>query len=160
MSVAAEPYSIEADGELPLTVSLEPSGGLSGVWVGETGPGTSDEKLSSGLPVGPRTLEYEFAGRSGPGQGSPGASAIAIRKALRINGIDSGYAHIRVSARSLLSISIDELSRALTANGRRAAATQIAYGSSQDGFIGLEELRRQGFDIRFDARADRIVLDL
>jgi hypothetical protein len=157
----ADVFGIGDDGELPLTATTGPSAGLPQNLIGETVlalPG--GQVIPSGSSRLPNMLEYDFASRSGPGQGSPGASAIEIRKTLRINGVDSGYAHIRVSASSSLSISTEELSQALAAAGRSAAATQIGYRSEPGGFIGLEELRRQGFDVRFDARADRIMLHL
>src|SRR5690606_38106724 len=124
----AEVYGIGDHGELPLTVATEPPAGLSQDLIGETDLASPGGQLvSSRSTGGPRMLEYDFATRSGPGEGSPGASAIEVRKTLRINGVDSGYAHIRVSASSSLSISTDELSQVLAAAGRSAAATQIRY---------------------------------
>jgi hypothetical protein len=157
----AEVYGIGDDGELPLTVAKGPAAGLPQDLIGETDLTSPGGQLVSNSSSGdPRMLEYDFASQPGPGQVSPRASAIEIRKPLRINGVDSSHAHIRVSASSSLSISTDELSRALAAAGRSAAADQVRYSSRPGGFIGLEELRRQGFDVRFDARADRIMLNL
>jgi hypothetical protein len=157
----AEVYGLGDHGELPLTVATGQSAGLSQDLIGETDLASPRGQLvSSGSSGLPKMLEYDFASRSGSGQGSPGASAIYIRKALRINGVDSGYAHIRVSTSSSLSISTDELSKALAAAGRSDAATHIGYRSGPGEFIGLEDLRRQGIDVRFDARTDRILLYL
>ena len=67
-----------------------------------------------------------------------------------------GEATIRVGARSELSIEAAALRRLLTAAGREATARTV--GEGDDGFVGFDELRGQGIDVRYDAAADRVVV--
>ena len=104
--------------------------------------------------AGDPAIEFDAAGWDN--RSEAGGSAIAIRKSVWIGGAEVGEATIHVGARSELSIEADALRRLLAAAGREATARTVGEGA--DGFVGFEELRGQGIDLRYDAGADRVVV--
>jgi len=101
-------------------------------------------------------VEFDLSGSGAAGDG--GGSAVELRKAVRLNGAEAGSATIRVSAASTLSISADELRAVLARAGRRDLAGRIGAPGGAGRFVGFEEMRRLGIDVRYDAAADRIVI--
>ena len=102
------------------------------------------------------SLEFDLAGSGA--EGGSGGSAVEMRKAVRLNGAEAGSAAIRVSADSTLSISADELRALLVRAGRGDLAGQIAGRDGVGRFLGFEEMRALGIDIRFDAAGNRILI--
>lgn len=101
-------------------------------------------------------VEFDLPGSGAPGD--DGGSAVELRKAVRLNGAEAGSATIRVSAGSTLSISANELRAVLTRAGRGDLAQRIGAPGRAGRFVGFEEVRRLGIDVRYDAAADRIVI--
>lgn len=110
---------------------------------------------SPGLP-GDAVQAVEFDLADAGVAGESGGSVVEVRKAVRLNGADAGSATIRVGADSTLAISARELRALLATGGRRELAAQI--GAGQGGFVGFEEMRAQGIDVRYDIATDRIVI--
>ena len=100
-------------------------------------------------------LADPYAARSEAGSGG---SALVIVRPARINGRDAGSAGIRVSAQSTLSIEASALARMLERAGHGDLAGRIGDGSDSAGFIGFDELRRQGIDVRYDPESNHILI--
>jgi hypothetical protein len=117
-------------------------------------------ELPSARPLVPGeaapAVDFDLSGSGGSGDG--GGSAVELRKAVRLNGAEAGRATIRVSAASTLSISADELRAVLARAGRGDLARRIGAPGGAGRFVGFEEMRQQGIDVRYDAAADRIVI--
>lgn len=106
----------------------------------------------AGALAGREPVAFEWGSRGSSGTGS----AIAIRKAVRVNRVEAGSATIRVSADSVLSISVRDLQRLLAGSGHGELARIIGAGGGPDRFVAFEELREQGIDVRYDSSADRV----
>jgi hypothetical protein len=89
-----------------------------------------------------------------------GGSSLEIAKPVRFNGVDAGSVSIRVSTGSALSIEGSGLARLFERAGRGDLAEQIRDSHGPARFIDFEEMRRQGFDVRYDARSDSIVISI
>lgn len=90
-----------------------------------------------------------------PRGGASGGGAVEISKVVEINGAEAGEATIRVGRGSTLAIAADALGRMLARAGRGDIAALL---DPRQGFVGFEELRRQGIDLRYDLEADRIAI--
>lgn len=135
-----------------------------------TGPQLAQPRLTEPRLTGPRAaypIRFELpAARpvaSGPAApalefdlANEGGSPVELRKPVRLNGADAGSATIRVGADSALAISAGELSMLLARAGRGDLSRQI--NGLGEGYVGFEELRRLGIDLRYDAAADRIAI--
>lgn len=107
------------------------------------------------LPPAKPAVEFDL---SGGGPAGVTGSAIELRKAMRVSGVEAGSAAIRVGADSTLAIAVDELRALLERAGHGDLAGRIARRGTSERFVGFEELRRQGIDVRYDAAADRVVV--
>ena len=115
-------------------------------------PPARPRALSEDTPA----IEFDLSGSGVPGDS--GGSAVELRKAVHLNGTEAGYATIRVSAASTLSISADELRAVLARAGLGDLAGRIGAPGGAGRFVGFEEMRQQGIDVRYDAAADRVVI--
>jgi len=84
-------------------------------------------------------------------------SSLDVRKAVRFNGADAGQATIRVGAGSLLFIASEDLRRLLSAAERVDLADRLAAASHRP-FVGFDEIRRTGLNLRYDAASDRVLI--
>lgn len=89
-----------------------------------------------------------------------GGSPLETVKPVRFNGAEAGSASIRISEESAFSIEGSGLARLLERAGHRDLAEQIRGTRGTGGYIGFEEIRRQGIDLRYDARSDSIVISI
>jgi hypothetical protein len=84
-------------------------------------------------------------------------SAIELRKGVRFNGTDAGQVTIRVGAGSSLFIASDDLRTLLSAAQRADLVDSLSSGGEQP-FVGFDEVRRKGLNLRYDAASDQIVI--
>jgi hypothetical protein len=83
-------------------------------------------------------------------------SSLDVRKVARFNGADAGQITIRVGAGSALFVASEDLRSLLLEAGRVDLANKLATGSERP-FVGFEEVRRAGLNLRYDATSDRIL---
>ena len=84
-------------------------------------------------------------------------SSLDVRKGVRFNGAEAGQATIRVGAGSALFIASEDLRTLLSAASRVDLADRLASGAEQP-FLGFDEVREKGLNLRYDAASDRILI--
>lgn len=94
-----------------------------------------------------RVLPLDFSLSAGPDQ----ASALEVAKRLRLDDRELGILSVRIDEASRIFVSRTELARLLP--GEAALPT----GTAGD-YILLRDLRRSGFDLRYDPVRDELVL--
>jgi hypothetical protein len=89
--------------------------------------------------------------------GAMDRSSLDVRKGVRFNGADAGQATIRVGAGSALYIASEDLRTLLSAAKRVDLVESLAAGAQQP-FVGFDEVRQKGLNLRYDAVSDRILI--
>ncbi len=89
--------------------------------------------------------------------GRLGGAALDIRKDVRFNGTDAGKATIRVGNGSALFIARDDLRTLLVAAERTDLAENLS-DSADGSFVGFDEVRQNGLNLRYDPLSDRILI--
>ena len=89
--------------------------------------------------------------------GAMDRSSVDVRKGVRFNGADAGQATIRVGSGSALYIASEDLRILLSAARRADLADRLAAGAQQP-FVGFDEVRQKGLNLRYDAVSDRILI--
>lgn len=84
-------------------------------------------------------------------------SSLDVRKFVRVNGADAGQATVRVGAGSALYIASEDLRTLLSAASRVDLAERLASGAEQP-FLGFDEVRDRGLNLRYDAASDSILI--
>ena len=84
-------------------------------------------------------------------------AALEVRKGVRFNGADAGQATIRVGTGSALFIASDDLRALLSAARRVDLADRLTSGAERP-FVGFDEIRQAGVNLRYDAASDQIVI--
>lgn len=84
-------------------------------------------------------------------------SSLDVRKGVKFNGAEAGQATIRVGAGSALFIASEDLRTLLSAASRVDLADRLASGTEQP-FLGFDEVRERGLNLRYDATSDRILI--
>lgn len=84
-------------------------------------------------------------------------TGLEFRKRVTVNGSNVGQATIRVGSGSALFISRDDL-RGLLAATERADLLEDVASASGEPFIGFDEIRRKGLNLRYDAAGDQILI--
>ena len=84
-------------------------------------------------------------------------SPLDVRKVVRFNGADAGQATIRVGAGSALFIASEDLRNLLSEAERVDLADRLAAGPERR-FVGFDEVRQAGLNLRYDAASDRILI--
>lgn len=89
--------------------------------------------------------------------GAADRSSLDVRKGVRFNGADAGQATIRVGSGSALYIASEDLRILLSAAKRADLADRLAAVAEQP-FVGFDEVRQKGLNLRYDAVSDRILI--
>lgn len=89
--------------------------------------------------------------------GAADRSSLDVRKGVRFNGADAGQATIRVGSGSALYIASEDLRTLLSAAKRVDLVESLAAGEQQP-FVGFDEVRQKGLNLRYDAVSDRILI--
>jgi hypothetical protein len=84
-------------------------------------------------------------------------AALEVRKGVRFNGADAGQATIRVGTGSAVFIAIEDLRALLSAARRVDLADRLTSGTERP-FVGFDEIRQAGVNLRYDAASDQIVI--
>jgi hypothetical protein len=84
-------------------------------------------------------------------------SSLDVRKVVRVDGADAGQATVRVGAGSALYIASEDLRTLLSSASRVDLAERLASGAEQP-FLGFDEVRDKGLNLRYDAASDRILI--
>ena len=82
---------------------------------------------------------------------------LELRKGVRFNGADAGQATIRVGTGSALFIASEDL-RTLLSGAQRVDLVERLAADAGQAFVGFDEVRQQGLNLRYDAAADQILI--
>ena len=85
------------------------------------------------------------------------SASLDVRKGVKFNGADAGEATIRVGAGSALFIASEDL-RALLSAARRVDLADRLTSETERPFVGFDEIRQEGLNLRYDAASDQIVI--
>lgn len=102
-------------------------------------------------PIGLLAVNYDLASEN-----TQARETLDVRKSVRFNGRDAGQATIRVGSGSRLFIDSDDLRTLLAAAERTDLAGELSNG--QQSFVGFDEVRERGLNVRYDAVSDRILI--
>ena len=103
-------------------------------------------------PYGLLDVSYDLSQPS-----SQSGSALELRKNVRFNGADAGSATIRVGTGSALYIASDDLRTMLVAAQRADLAESLSEGADGS-FVGFDQVRQNGLNLRYDPLSDRILI--
>lgn len=85
------------------------------------------------------------------------SATLELRKGVRFNGAELGQATIRVGNGASLFIASADL-RTLLSAAQRADLAERLSASAEQPFVGFDEVRQQGLNLRYDAAADQILI--
>jgi len=89
---------------------------------------------------------------------SPGmlAGTIDIRKKIRVGETATTNIDVKLGSGANIYVNAAQLSSILEAQGKVLTA---GSGAGLDGFVSLDDLRSKGFNVRYDAAGDALIVD-